>query len=347
MKEMRQDAGRPRSRHYRTDTIDWPLLHWLLRCPFLRVQDLAAFAGLSRSTASRRMAEMEQLGLIEWIVPACIARRGAERLYHLSNLGIYLLAAALGVDAAVLAKTWATDERRLLNLLPRVPQLVRVQSMVGSILVGAPRALSERGMEVGGAWHWVRGYTHRFTYRDRPRQLRVDAALALHVTRPVAGTATGVSTDVTGDLARWEPRDRWHAAFIIADTRLQDWEAAKRVVEALLSYRESPERWSQYGGFPAVLILAEDERHLERWRWLVQEVAHVRRVPPLAGVVAVVPGPSHMSEPDPPPPRRMGVAVARARVRRLGAPRDDPLRTPSRCPPASHGWVRCTVASRP
>ncbi len=275
----------PRYRRFRAEALDWPLLHWLLRCPFLRVEDLAAFSGLTRSTTSRHLEDLERWGLVEWVAPACIRRRGAEKLYHLSNAGIHLLAAALGADASALARTWCSDERRLLNLLPQLPQLIRVQAVVGGIVAGAPRALGEKGREAHGVWHWVRNYTHRFSSRERAHTLRADAALALHVTQIRYHDSRG------DDVVRWERRDRWHAAFIVADTRLQDWDAAARLLDTLLAYRESPERWPHYAAFPPVLILAEHQRHAEHWQRIGGEIAQARHLPPLAGAVAVVPRP--------------------------------------------------------
>lgn len=293
----------PKTRRYRAAALDWPLLHWLLRCPFLRAVDLALFCGLSSSTATRRMEDLERWGLVECVAPACLTRRGAQRLYYLSNAGLLAVASALGTDAATLARTWGADERRLLTLLPLLPQLVRVQALVGGILAGAPAALGEQGREAHGGWHWVRDYTHRFSYRERPQRLRVDAALALHVTQICVrgGVSTAHGESVGGrenDDVRWERRDRWHAAFVLADARVQDWSAAARTLDALLSYREAAERWPVYPAFPAVLLLTEDERHAEQWRALARNVADVRRLPPLAGVIAVIPRPPRLDALD-------------------------------------------------
>ena len=307
----------PKARRYRAAALDWPLLHWLLRCPFLRAADLATFCGLSSSTATRRLEDLERWGLVECVAPACLTRRGAQRLYYLSNAGLLAVASALGTDAAGLARIWGADERRLLTLLPLLPQLVRVQALVGGILTGAPAALGELGREARGGWHWVRDYTHRFSYRERPQRLRVDAALALHVTRICARSGMSAANgerwsgkeggdgekrarghERENEDVRWERRDRWHAAFVLADARVQDWSAAARTLDALLSYREAAERWPVYPAFPAVLLLTEDERHAEQWRALARNVADVRRLPPLAGVIAVIPRPPRLDAPD-------------------------------------------------
>src|SRR5579884_3225468 len=74
-----------------TEAVDWELLQWLLRCPLLRIDDLATFCGVSRTTISRRLEDMETPGLIEHVTPACLAHQGTERCYHLSDLGIRVL----------------------------------------------------------------------------------------------------------------------------------------------------------------------------------------------------------------------------------------------------------------
>lgn len=294
---------------YAAGTIDWELLHWLLRCPFSRMQDLATFCGVSVSTMCRRLETTGAQGLVEQVRVAGLTRQGMERVYHLSNQGLHVLAAALGSEAAMLGRTWRSDELRLLQQLPRVAHLVRVQMIMGGLLTGAQLALGERGRRVRGAWHWVRTYAHPFPSRLRARRelLQVDAALALHVTAQSTGRSAVVAGGVGGrenttqtgvgprnaqsDIEGWERQDRWYAAFVLADARVQDWRAARRALNTLLSYRECSERWNVYQFFPPLLILAHSARHAERWRALAREVSESRQLPDLVGAVAVVPGP--------------------------------------------------------
>lgn len=178
-------------------TSDWPVFQWLLRCPFLTTEDLAAYCGVSHSTMSRRIANLGVQGLVEWVAPACLVHSGARRLYQLSNPGIHLLSAGLNIDAKTLARTWKCDEKRLLEQLPQLSQFLRVQTLIRGLQVGAPKAFSEQGREASGSWHWVRNYRHSYSFRNRSQVLKLDAAVTFHV--------TGIGMD-TGGFKRQE---RW------------------------------------------------------------------------------------------------------------------------------------------
>lgn len=293
------------SRRYVTERIDWPALHWLLRCPFVSADDLAAFCGMTHSTMARRLKELEAYGLVEWVTPACLVHSGVRRLYHLSNAGINLLAASLEVDARKLARAWECDERRLLQQVPQLPHLLRLQSVTRGLLMGAPQALSEQGHEASGSWHWVRNYRHAFSFHNRSQVLKLDAALVFHVTRiATAGSVIyaksnkilrGTSSKVSFKQRCSEPRDHWYAALLLADAPVQDWRAAARTIDTLLSYRESPERWPVYDQFPPLLLLADNVRHVERWQQLARSCADLRQLPPLRGAIAVVPQPPQLT----------------------------------------------------
>ena len=292
------------SHRYAAATIDWPLLHWLLRCPFLSAEDFAAFCGVSHSTMARRLTELEERSLIEWVAPACLVHSGVRRLYHLSNAGVNLLAACLETDANNLARTWECDELRLLNQLPRLPQILRVQSVIRGLLIGAPKAFGEQGCEAAGAWHWVRNYRYSFPFHNHSQVLKLDAALIFHVTSVYAESFAGhvTTSDKKNTVMnsflkqeRWPPRnesrDDWYSGLLLADMPEQDWRAAARTLGTLLSYRESPERWPVYEHFPPLLILAEDQRHAERWQQLAHSCAELQQLPPLKGAITVIPQP--------------------------------------------------------
>ncbi|HEU5347369.1 MAG TPA: helix-turn-helix domain-containing protein, partial [Ktedonobacterales bacterium] len=204
----------------------------------MTTEDLAAFCGVSHSTMSRCLAHLGAQGLVEWVAPACLVHSGARRLYHLSNLGINLLAAGLNIDAKTLARTWDCDEKRLLQRLPQLSQFLRVQTLIRGLLRGAPQAFGEQGHEASGTWHWVRNYRQSFSFRNRTHILRLDAAVTLHVTGTDAGTFNRQE--------RWTQKDDWYAALVLAATPLQDWRAAARTLDTLISFRESPERWPVY-----------------------------------------------------------------------------------------------------
>src|SRR6266704_1211219 len=95
------------------DAVEMRLLQWLLRYPFQRAEDLAFATGSSSATASRHLNLLYNRGLIERVMPAALGT-GKCWLYHLSNLGLQVLAVLEQADATDLARVWRTDERGLL-----------------------------------------------------------------------------------------------------------------------------------------------------------------------------------------------------------------------------------------
>src|SRR6266487_6675357 len=72
--------------------VDWRLLHWLLRYPLQRADDLVVGVArwASRATVYRHMHALETKGLLESVLPKTPGT--GKRLYYLSNLGLHLLA---------------------------------------------------------------------------------------------------------------------------------------------------------------------------------------------------------------------------------------------------------------
>src|SRR5438270_12063511 len=72
--------------------IDWRLLHWLLRYPLQRVDDLVVgvVRWASRATVYRHVQALEARKLIEAVQPRTPGT--GKRLYHLSNAGLHVLA---------------------------------------------------------------------------------------------------------------------------------------------------------------------------------------------------------------------------------------------------------------
>src|SRR5579863_2485875 len=116
------------------ETLDWRLLSWLLRYPFQRADDLVVGMArwISRATVYRHLHALEQHALIASVLPKTPAE--GKRLYHLSNLGLHLLAAQLGTSARTLARDWQADEAGLLRLVPRLPILLSLQSLVNGLV---------------------------------------------------------------------------------------------------------------------------------------------------------------------------------------------------------------------
>lgn len=256
------------------DAGDIQLLQWLLRYPFQRAEDLALVGGISIATSYRHLNVMHNRGLIERVAPAAL---GASTcwLYHLSNLGLQVLAVLEQTDPADLARSWRTDERGLLRLLPRLSSLVTLQECINGLVAHAPEALAHQGRRSEVRWHWVRDYAHRFSYREKLMRCTADSALLLRV-RPV--TENGTSA-----------QEQWYCLFVLLDAEIADTRWLKQRLGRLLCYRESAERWAVYQHFPPVLVLVSTSHRMEHWQRCTREAATALHVAPLTGAVVCVP----------------------------------------------------------
>src|SRR5260370_39376863 len=70
--------------------LDWRLLHWLLRYPLQRVDDLVVGVArwASRATVYRHLQRLEANGLVESGLSETPGE--GKRLYQLSNLGLHV-----------------------------------------------------------------------------------------------------------------------------------------------------------------------------------------------------------------------------------------------------------------
>jgi predicted transcriptional regulator len=266
------------------DAVDMRLLQWLLRYPFQRAEDLALATGSSSATAYRHLIVLYNRGLIEHVMPAALGT-GKCWLYHLSNLGLHVLAVHELADAADLARAWRTDERGLLRLLPRLSSLVTLQECINGLVVHAPEALAHQGRRSEVRWHWVRDYAHHFPYREKVMRCTADAALLLRV-RPKTEDAMSA-------------QEQWYSLFVLLDAEIADARWLKQRLQRLLCYRESAERWPVYQHFTPVLVLVSTPHRMELWQQCAMEAATALHVAPLSGVVACVPD-SSQSAPDNP-----------------------------------------------
>src|SRR5258706_10234119 len=96
--------------------IDWRLLHWLLRYPLQRVDDLVVGVvwWASRATVYRHLQALEAQGLVEGVRPKTPGT--GKQLYYLSNAGLHVVARHLGTPARELARNWQAEEAGLLRL---------------------------------------------------------------------------------------------------------------------------------------------------------------------------------------------------------------------------------------
>src|SRR5260370_39047604 len=125
--------------------VDWGLLHWLLRYPLQRADDLVVGVArwASRATFYRHVQELEASGLLESVLPKTPGT--GKRLYHLSNPGLHVLARHLDTPARVLARRWQADEAGLLCLLPRLPTLLLLQEGVNGLGRHTAEAITTHG----------------------------------------------------------------------------------------------------------------------------------------------------------------------------------------------------------
>lgn len=253
------------------------LLQWLLRYPFLRVEDWALVRAVDRSSASRQIAKVEQLGLVEWVYSPSL---GSDicNLYYLNAAGLTTVAALEYADPAALGRAWEADERGLLRLLPRLPALVYLQNVINGLIARAPVALAPPGSGLEVNWQWHRDYAHSFSYHQRGFRCVADAVVVFHL-HPMA--------------AAWEPeQEGWYCAFIMLDTGLtgnHDERLVRERLAQLLRYRESEERTDQHRYFPPLLVLVQAARQRDLWLRAASDAADELRLNSLMGALAYVP----------------------------------------------------------
>jgi predicted transcriptional regulator len=260
--------------------IDWRLMHWLLHYPLQRADDLVVGVArwASRATVYRHMQALEARGLVESVLPKTLGT--GKRLYHLSNLGLHLLARHVKRPARNLAQTWQADEAGLLRLLPRLPTLLVLQDVVNGLVDYAADAMTIQGQRPRLVhWNWQRDVIHRFQYREQKMRFFADGLIALCIRT---------------EQSKSSVLDKWYGLFMLS-TELDDERLMRLRLERLLCWRESPERWSSYQHMLPVLILARSQRQLDHWQHAVEATALKLRLEPIAGALACLPIPESTS----------------------------------------------------
>src|SRR5260370_26163680 len=144
--------GRTRARRWRqaiADSVerlspqDVQILRALLRYPFSRAEDVAIARDSSVATIYRHLVLLHSLGLVERVIPGVLGRATGS-LYHLSNLGLHVLAVYEQADPQMLARNWQTHERGRLRLLPRLAHPVTLQTGINGRVPHAPQAFARR-----------------------------------------------------------------------------------------------------------------------------------------------------------------------------------------------------------
>jgi predicted transcriptional regulator len=250
--------------------IDLRLLHWLLRYPLQRVDDLVVGVArwASRATVYRRVQGLETKGLVESVIPKTPGT--GKQLYHLSNLCLHVVARHLDTPARELARSWQADEAGLLHLLPRLPTLLVLQEVVNGLVTYAAEAMTTGGRRPQLVrWNWQRDVMHRFHYREQAMRFFADGAVALCIRTPQGDGST---------------LDQWYGLFILF-IELDDERLMRHRLERLLCWRESAERWSCYQHMLPVLILARSSRQHDHWQRAVEATALKLRLAPLSGAL--------------------------------------------------------------
>ena len=254
--------------------IDWRLLHWLLRYPLQRADDLIVGVArwASRATVYRHVHALETNELVESVLSKTSGT--GKRLYHLSNLGLHLLARHLGRPARQLTRKWQAGESGLLRLLPRLPTLLVLQDVVNGLVTHAAEAMTTQGRRpLLVRWNWQRDVTYRFQYREQRMHFFADGAIALCIRTQQNESST---------------LDQWFGLFLLA-TELDDERLMRLRLERLLCWRECPERWSCYQHMLPVLILARSQRQRDHWQRAAEATVLRLRQEPLAGMLACLP----------------------------------------------------------
>lgn len=249
---------------------DWRILHWLLRYPLQRADDLVVGVArwASRATAYRHLQGLGVSALVESVLPKSPGT--GKRLYHLSNLGLHVLARHLQRPAGELAHEWQAGEAGLLRRLARLPMLLLLQEVVNGLVTGAADAMTTQGRRPELVrWTWQSDVVHRFQYREQAARLFVDGAVALCIRAPQSDGTT---------------LDQWYGLFLLS-TELDDERLMRLRLERLLCWRESPERWSSYQHMLPVLILAATPRQCEHWQHAVETSALKLHLNPLQGAL--------------------------------------------------------------
>ncbi|HVB23418.1 MAG TPA: replication-relaxation family protein [Ktedonobacteraceae bacterium] len=256
------------------ETVDWRVLSWLLHYPFQRADDLAV--GLarwtSRATIYRHLQHLTQRDLVVHVLPKTPGT--GKRLYHLSNLGLHVLAAQLGTPARALAHDWQADEAGLLRLAPRLPTLLSLQDIVNGLVMHAADALTIQGRRPTLVrWNWQRDLSHHFRFHEQRMRLTGEGAVALCLRTP----------DADGRLSA-----SWYG-LVVLSTDLEDERLLQLRLERLLCWRESPERWPVYQSMLPVLVLVHSSRQREHWQRAMERAVQKWRLAPLVGAIACVP----------------------------------------------------------
>jgi DNA-binding IclR family transcriptional regulator len=264
------------------------VLRWLVRMPLLRVADLRACTQISQSSLYRLLARLQERGWVEAVSPAALAQRSC-RCYYLSNRGISRLAQVQGVDPVTLAREAGADERGLLRLLPRLPELIALQEVLWEVCLSAPEHLTYAGERSAIAWHVLRDYIHELPGADHALRCPVSALLLLRQRRMVPRYPDAMRQEVAEHLARAE--EHWYDLQIIMDSPLLD-------IHAIHTWLTRLERiQASISWFPPLLILVATPERMALWHDTMRHLRRAKFRSFLTAALAVYPQPERTIRP--------------------------------------------------
>ena len=255
------------------------LLDTLQRAPFLRVEDLALELGVSESQSAAHLRILEAGQYVAHVsrpTPIRPTTGNPVRLYLLTRTGLAILL-KIQTEPDTRIPWWGTQDRRLLALLPRLDRLLIGHAFLHSLLVSAPRLLSERGRAARVRWTWIRDYQQTLPALPQQalaesRRLFADFLLVLQVRQQ------GVSDE------------QYYPLFLLLDHTCLPMRQIRTRLLACVQARTLAARLHAQTGerFPLVVILLPAWHRARHWQRLAAELAR-NGVDPLRGCLTVLP----------------------------------------------------------
>jgi hypothetical protein len=257
------------------DTTHARILQWLRHYPFQRLEDLvvALSTWSGRTTIYTHLKELEHEQFVETLRgPIC----SGKVLYHLAPTGLIWYLLNIQADtptpgAEALREARAIERTTLLRLLPRIPVLFTLQTVINGLVSGAATALTQQGYRAHLVrWNWQRDAFHTFTYQGHSMRWFADGVGAFCLRYGMPGG---------------EVQEYWYRFFLLY-MPLTHPRLMRARLDRLMRWREAKERWLAYSQMPPILILPATPRQAEWWHEAAERVTHDLGVVRPLGVVA-------------------------------------------------------------
>ncbi|MGB8348552.1 MAG: helix-turn-helix domain-containing protein, partial [Ktedonobacteraceae bacterium] len=259
---------------------DARMLAWLLAYPASSAREIAAAFDVHPATATRALARMQDAGETQRL-----SGYGGDARFLLTPRGLTRLSQRLDTTPDDLARMWQRGLCAPDRLVPRLVTIDRLHTFARQFFFHAPVQLAQQGHAAVVRWHIARDWRSRVEGGGgRLTTARADALLAWTVedSREAALSPWAMASE--------PPRARqWEAAFVLLESGLCDRSLLHARLLRLLHLRASlSHRHRPASLFPPVLMLVENERQAEVWRWVARDAARTERVEELAGAIAIL-----------------------------------------------------------